>query len=88
MNYINAIVHERPDKSLVYIAEKSRLDNEIGITPQIAEKIDFSFEKMFKSSLKNYIAPEDIHFVGKDLIEKYDGGFHCLFVEIPQDNRH
>lgn len=27
MNYINAIVHERPDKSLVYIAGKSRLDN-------------------------------------------------------------
>lgn len=47
---------------------------------------------MFKSSLKNYIAPEDIHFVGKDfvsdLIEKYDGGFHCLFAEIPQNNRH
>lgn len=92
MNYINAIVHERPDKSLVYIAGKSRLDNEFEITPQIAEKIDFSFEKMFKSSLKNYIAPEDIHFVGKDfvsdLIEKYDGGFHCLFTEIPQNNRH
>ena len=47
---------------------------------------------MFKSSLKNYIAPEDIHFVGKDfvsdLIEKYDGGFHCLFAEMPQNNRH
>ena len=92
MNYVNAIVHERPDKSLVYITGKTRLDNEIGITPQIAEKIDFSFEKMFKNSLKNYIAPEDIHFVGKDfvsdLIEKYDGGFHCLFAEIPKNNQY
>ena len=88
MNYLNSIVHERPDKSLVYIAGNSTLDKEIGITPEIEKKLGFSFKKMFKDSLKDYIAPDDIHFVGGDfipeLIKNYDGGLHCLFAEIPK----
>ena len=41
MNFMNAIVHERADKSLVYVAGKSVLDEQLGLTPEIAEKIDF-----------------------------------------------
>ena len=88
MNFMNAIVHERSDKSLVYIAGKSVLDEYLGLTPEIAEKIDFSFERIFKKSLNGIIAPKDIHFVGdkaiSDILENYNGSVHCLFAEIPQ----
>lgn len=90
LNYLNAIVHERPDKSLVYITNKSELDKKIGITPDIAELIDFSFEKMFVKNLKGIIKPEDIHFVGEDcrflsdLLKNSDAGIHCLISEIPR----
>ena len=88
MNFMNAIVHERSDKSLVYIAGKSILDEYLGLTPEIAEKIDFSFERIFKKSLNGIIAPKDIHFVGdkviSNILENYNGSVHCLFAEIPQ----
>ena len=89
LNFMNAIVHERPDRSLVYITNKSALDERIGITPEIAEKINFSFEQMFINSLKGYVSPKDIKFVGgedhflPDLLYKSDGGLHCLFSEMP-----
>lgn len=89
LNYMNAIVHERPDKSLVYITNKSYLDEYCGITPEVSEKIGFSFEKMFIESVKDYISPEDIHFVSgngyiPDILEKSDGGIHCIFAEVPK----
>ena len=89
MNFMNAIVHERADKSLVYVAGKSVLDEQLGLTPEIAEKIDFSFERIFKKSLNGIIAPDDIHFVGdktiSNLLKNNDGSVHCLFAEIPKD---
>ncbi len=89
MNFMNAIVHERPDKSLVYVAGKSVLDEQLGLTPEIAEKIDFSFERIFKKSLNGIIAPDDIHFVGdktiSNILKNNDGSVHCLFAEIPKD---
>lgn len=90
LNYLNAVVHERPDKSLVYITNKSNLDEKVGITPEIARQIDFSFEQIFINSLKGIIKPEDIHFVGGEgnfisaLMKKSDAGIHCLISEIPQ----
>lgn len=88
MNFMNAIVHERADKSLVYVAGKSVLDEQLGLTPEIAEKIDFSFERIFKKSLNGIIAPDDIHFVGdktiSNILKKNDGNVHCLFAEIPK----
>ena len=88
MNFMNAIVHERADKSLVYVAGKSVLDEQLGLTPEIAEKIDFSFERIFKKSLNEIIAPDDIHFVGdktiSNILKNNYGSVHCLFAEIPK----
>ena len=89
MNFMNAIVHERSDKSLVYVAGKAVLDEQLGLSPEIAEKIDFSFERIFKKSLSGIIAPDDIHFVGdktiSNILKNNDGNVHCLFAEIPKD---
>ena len=88
MNFMNAIVHERADKSLVYVAGKSVLDEQLGLTPEIAEKIDFSFERIFKKSLNGIIAEDDIHFVGdktiSNILKNNYGSVHCLFAEIPK----
>ena len=88
MNFMNAIVHERADKSLVYVAGKSVLDEQLGLTPEIAEKIDFSFERIFKKSLNEIIAEDDIHFVGdktiSNILKNNYGSVHCLFAEIPK----
>lgn len=90
MNYINAVVHEKKDNSLTYITNKSGLNKKYGITPEISEKIDFDFEKMFVKYLEPYIKKEDIHFIsGNGYVDKglkfQQGGIHCLCNEIPQE---
>lgn len=91
MNYINAVVHEKPDKTLTYITNKSSLNEDCGITPEIAKKIGFDFEEMFVQSLKPHIKKEDVHFVSgtknhmAKLLEDEAGGIHCLCNEIPAE---
>lgn len=87
-NFMNAIVHEKKDGSLVYITNKSKLDDMIGITPEIEKKINFSFQKMFTDSIKPYVKEENIHFIdGGGYIAKQleysQGGIHCLCAEVP-----
>lgn len=89
LNYMNSVVHEKPDGSLLYLTNKSMLDDILGITPEIEKKIDFSFEKIFKDSVKDYIKPEDIRFIsGGGFVPKClstgPGGVHCLTAEIPK----
>lgn len=86
MNFINAIVHERADKSLVYITNDSLIDEAIGITPEIEEQLGFSFKKAFLERVKDHIAPEDVHFISADgyiaeHLQKSGGGIHCVFAE-------
>lgn len=89
LNYMNALVHQKKDGSLVFITNKSNLNNELNITPQISEIIDFDFEKMLKKALKPYIKEDDIHFIGgnqiSELLTDEEGGIHCLCNEIPAD---
>lgn len=91
LNYINAVVHQKPDKSLTYITNKSDLNEKFGITWQIARKIGFDFEEMFIKSLAPYVKRCDIHFISGQnnhvsyLLEKEQGGVHCLCNEIPAE---
>ena len=91
MNYMNAIVHERPDVELIYITGKSALDEECGITEKISEKIGFDFEKMFVDALSPYIKKENIKFISgnnnylSQLLKREEGGLHCLCNEIPKE---
>ena len=91
LNYINAVVHQKTDKSLTYITNKSDLNEKFGITWQIARKIGFDFEEMFIKSLAPYVKRRDIHFISGQnnhvsyLLEKEQGGVHCLCNEIPAE---
>lgn len=86
---MNAIVHEKSDGELVYITNKSVLDEFCGITPEVSEKLNFSFEKMFENCVKEYVKPENIHYISSDgyiptLLERdCHGGIHCLTAEVP-----
>ncbi len=87
LNYMNAIVHQKKDNSLVFITNKSNLNEKFNITPEISEKIDFDFEKMLKKALKPYVQESDIHFIEgqhiSELLTDEGGGIHCMCNEIP-----
>jgi len=79
VNFMNAIVHQNPDGSLVYITNKTHFGKEIGI----------NFEKLFKKYLQTAV-PEikEVVFIdGKrcthDNITKFFGGIHCMSSENP-----
>lgn len=87
LNYMNSIVHINPKGELVYITNKSDLNNYCGITPEIAKEINFDFETEFINSVKDHIKPENIYFTDTDkLLKKYEGGIHCLCAEIPKSD--
>jgi hypothetical protein len=90
-NYINSNVLINKDGDLVYIANKSNIDNIFGITPEIAKKIGFSFEKTFIESISPYIKSEHFYFVkGEDnfvaekMLWQSAGGIHCTCSEVPE----
>lgn len=86
-NFMNAIVHEKPDGKLVYITNKS---------PANSYGIDFN--QMFESYAKK-VAPniDEIHFVAGPETEKENyvhrmlrfnsGGIHCMSAERPDFKR-
>lgn len=84
-NFTNAIVTEK-NGELVYITNASLLDDELGLTNDIINKINFSTQQYFIDSIKNFVKPENVHFISKDTTKelfKYLGGIHCTGAEIP-----
>lgn len=84
-NFINAIVHERPDKSLLYLtnqpAETICTDAESSIG---AKKIGFDLKTIFEDAVKKYVNKADIRYLStQEILKNKSGGIHCLFAEIP-----
>lgn len=79
-NYMNAIVHEKPDGSLVYITNHSRVGHYFD---------GVNMEEIFSQHLKEKCpeVSEVIFIDGKEQIERCLGqesaGIHCLFSENP-----
>jgi len=92
MNYMNGIALKNDNDELVYITNKSKVDVDLGITPQLEKELDFSMEKAFKDSVAEYIKPENIFFVSglyneiADNLTKKRGGIHCMVTEIPKED--
>lgn len=88
-NYMNADVLRNQDGQLVYITNKSKIDDMLGLTPEIIQETGCSFEKIFIDCISQYIDKEHIYFVsGKNdfisnLLYNYQGGIHCLNTEVP-----
>ena len=91
-NYMNANVFLNKDGDLVYITNKSNIDEMLGLTPEISEKIGFSFENAFIESISPYIKKDKIYFIRgeddflvKEMLPEYQGGIHCACAEIPEE---
>lgn len=77
-NYMNAIVHERPDGKLVYITNSdSETNKDKGI----------NLDKIFKDFIeKNVPCIKKVVFVKNHLLD-YFGGIHCMTLEEPDFNK-
>ena len=90
LNYINALVVVNDNDKMVYITNKSKLDEKFGITKEIEEKYGFSTEQYFKDAISEYIKPENVHFISghansiAEDLERLAGGIHCKICEIPE----
>ena len=95
LNFINAVAATDKNGEIAYISNKSNIQDELGLTPELAKKVGLDFETKFKDSIKSYIKPENIYFIeggsGKDpkicdniaqILEEKHGGIHCLCAEI------
>lgn len=90
-NYMNANVIKNKDGKLVYITNKSSVDDMLKLTPELAEKIGFSFENEFINSISDYVDKDHVYFINgeKDFIKEkllhgYGGGIHCVCTEVPK----
>ena len=84
-NFTNAIVTEK-NGELVYITNASLLDDELELTKKMINQIGFSTQQYFIDSIKEFVKPENIHFISKETTKelfKYLGGIHCTGSEIP-----
>lgn len=88
-NFINANVIKNNNNELVYITNKSDMDEVLGLTPKVKEVIGGSIEDYFTKAISKYVKPEHIYFVsGKEnAVAKYMlgncyGGIHCACAEV------
>lgn len=92
-NYLNANALINDKNELVYITNKSNLDEEFGITKEVQELLGFSLQQKFIESLEPYVKKEKIYFVSgendaisKEVLSEFQGGIHCMSAEIPRIN--
>ena len=88
-NYMNANVLINDKNEVVYITNKSHLDESLGLTDEIKEKTGFSLEQAFLDKIKPYV--DKVYFVSgennaieKQLFAEQYGGIHCMCMEIPE----
>lgn len=89
-NFINANVTKNSNDELVYITNKSNLEEILSLTPKVKEVIGGGVEDYFARAISEYVKPEHIYFVsGKDnvvagyMLWSSYGGIHCACAEVP-----
>ena len=90
-NYMNANVLINKDNELVFITNKSNVNEQMGLTKEISKRINSNFEKAFVDSISKYVKPEHIYFVddkdkfmSETMLKKLYGGIHCVCTEVPE----
>lgn len=89
-NYINANVLINDNDELVYITNKSNLDEDL--LSSVYHITGISFENEFIKSISPYVKKDHIYFIkGKDYYVQEEmlwqtmGGIHCACTEIPKE---
>lgn len=90
-NYMNANVLRNKDGEIVYITNKGMIDKMLGLSPELSDKLNFSFEGAFIDSISPYVKKEHIYFiegendaVANEMLFLNQGGIHCACMEIPE----
>lgn len=90
-NYLNANVLINDNGELVYITNKSNLDDDLDLHP--ANITNISFEEEFIKSISPYVKKEHIYFIEGDdsylpeeMLWLLRGGIHCACSEIPKES--
>ena len=88
-NYMNANVLVNDKNEIIYITNKSNLDDVLGLTEEIQKETNFSLEKAFLDKVKPHV--DKVYFVSgedntiaKTLLPEQNGGIHCMCMEIPE----
>jgi hypothetical protein len=89
LNYLNAQTLVNPKGELIYITNKSNVDEKIGLTPEMIKLTGFSLEKAAADTIrphvdKFYEISGDNNAMGNELLPKLYGGIHCMGAEVPQ----
>ena len=89
-NYINANVLKNNDGDIVYITNKSDIDDSLMLNSFIAGNFKFRFQDEFVKSLSPFVKPEKVYFINGDngyistsMLPELQGGIHCACTEIP-----
>ena len=87
-NYMNANVQVNKKGEIVYITNKSTLDELLGLTDDIQKLTGFSLQKEFLKAVKKHV--DKVYFVSGEnnelpnvLLKENLGGIHCAAMEIP-----
>lgn len=92
-NYINSIVHQKPDGDLVFMTNKGILDDlnsqHHRFKTEDTKKINFSLEEAFKDAIEPYVKRENVHFISaggsiSEELAQSNGGIGCLGAQIPK----
>lgn len=93
LNYSNAVTFKTENNETVFLTGQSHLNEKMGLTEDIQQRIGMNFESIFVDSVKEHIKPENIHFIKggesfdsdlNTILWNYGGGLHCMCAEIPQ----
>jgi len=83
LNFMNAIVHQEDDGSLIYITNKTNLKKEMGID---FEEIFENYLKLKVPSIKEVIFVDGDGLIAQNL-RNSQGGIHCMNTERPNFNK-
>jgi N-dimethylarginine dimethylaminohydrolase len=88
LNYLNAQTLINSKGEVIYITNKSNIDEQIGLTPKIIQHSGFSLEKAATDAIKPYVDKfyeigGDNNAIGNEILPKLYGGIHCMGAEVP-----
>lgn len=88
LNYLNANTLINDKNEIIYITNKSLLDNALGFTDEIKAKTGFSLQNEFLEAVKPHV--ERVYFLSGEnnvlpekLLKEQFGGIHCMSMEVP-----
>ena len=87
LNYLNANTFINKNNELVYITNKSDIDDKLSLSQQIKSLTGISIEKELNKHIKNnvdkfYTVSGEDEKLSKFMLRENGGGIHCMCAEV------